>query len=61
MNGFLYVGVPLPAPVLPPSTAIVSVWVLYSGGGLLGLGGLLAGAGLLVGRFPRSPPPSGGH
>ncbi|HTT26673.1 MAG TPA: hypothetical protein VMH90_06925, partial [Thermoplasmata archaeon] len=61
MFGFLYVGVPLPPPVIPPSTAIVSVWILYSGGGLLGVGGILAAAGLLVGRFPRSPPPSGGH
>jgi uncharacterized cupredoxin-like copper-binding protein len=61
MNGFLYVDEPLPAPVIPPSTAIVSEWVLFAGGGLLGVGGLLAAAGLLVGRFPRSPPSSGGH
>lgn len=60
MFGFLYVGVPVPAAPVAPSTAIVSVWVLYGGASLLGIGALLAVAALLVGRFPRSPP-SAGH
>lgn len=59
MYGFLYVGVPAPAPPVVPSSAIVTPWVLYGGVGLLGVGGLLAAAALLVGRFPRAPPPSG--
>lgn len=60
MDGNLYVGVPPPAVSAPPSTEIVSVWVLWGGAAILAVGTLLAAAGLLVGRFPR-PPPSAGH
>ncbi len=61
MTGYLYVGVPPPAPTVPPSTAIVSEWILWTGAAVLALTTLLAAAALLVGRFPRAPPPAGGH
>jgi uncharacterized cupredoxin-like copper-binding protein len=60
MTGYLYIGVPAPAVAAPPSTAIVSVWVLWGGAAILAIGTLLAATALLVGRFPR-PPPTAEH
>lgn len=60
MFGFLYVGVPVPAPPTPPSTAIVQVGVLVGAGVLLGIGALLAVTASLAGRFPGRPPSVGG-
>jgi uncharacterized cupredoxin-like copper-binding protein len=52
MQGFLYVGVAPPAPVAPPSTAIVSPILLAVGGGLIGIAVVLALVASLVGRIP---------
>jgi uncharacterized cupredoxin-like copper-binding protein len=60
MFGFLYVGVPPPANVTPPSTAIVQEGILVGAASLLGVGAIFAVAASYTGRFPRSPP-SGGH
>ncbi len=57
MTGYFYVGVPAPAVPIPPSTAIVSVWVLWGGAAALVVGSLLAAVALIVGRFPRGPAP----
>jgi uncharacterized cupredoxin-like copper-binding protein len=54
MYGYLYVGVPAPAAVAPPSTAIVELWVLVAAGVLLGVGVLLAVAAAFTGRFAGS-------
>jgi uncharacterized cupredoxin-like copper-binding protein len=59
MTGFLYVGVPVPPPVSPPSSAIVETWVLAGSGALVVVGVLLAIAASFTGRFPRRP--RGGH
>ena len=61
MDGQLYVGVPVPPPVAPPSTAIVEVWVLAGSAFLLGIGITLAVVAAYTGRFPRSPGSHGGH
>ncbi len=58
MDGFLYVGVPVPAVAPPPSTAIVEGWILVGSAALLGLGVVLALVASFTGRFPRRP---GGH
>ncbi len=55
MTGELYVGVPPPAPVAPPSTAIVETWVLFGSVGLLGIGVLVAVVASYSGRFPSKP------
>ena len=60
MYGFLYVGVPVPGNVTPPSTEIVQEGVLLGAGSLLGIGGLFALAGSFSGRFPRRPDGEGG-
>ncbi len=56
MTGFLYIDVPLPAPQIPPSTAIVQGGVLIGTGVLLGIGVVLVAAAALVGRFPKAVP-----
>jgi plastocyanin len=63
MFGYLYVGIPPPAPNATPveSTAIVQASILVGGGALLGFGLLLALVGAFTGRFPKPPPPSPGH
>ena len=61
MSGLLYVGVPIPAPPIPPSTAVVEAWVLAGSAVLLGIGVLLAAVASFTGRFPRSPGSHGGH
>jgi uncharacterized cupredoxin-like copper-binding protein len=55
MQGFLYVGVPPPAPVSPPSTAVVAPLLLVGGGAILGIAIVLVLVASLVGRIP---PPS---
>lgn len=55
MFGFLYVGVPPPAPPSTPSTAIVQEGILVGGAALLGVAVLLALVASFTGRFPRSP------
>ena len=61
MYGFLYVGVPVPLPPAPPSTAIVEGWVLVGSAVLLGIGVVLTAATALAGRFPTRPDSPGGH
>jgi len=61
MYGFLYVGVPAPAPPAAPSTAIVEGWVLAGSAVLLGIGVVIAAVSSLVGRFPPRTGPPGGH
>ncbi|MCI4325496.1 MAG: plastocyanin/azurin family copper-binding protein [Thermoplasmata archaeon] len=56
MFGYLYVGVPVPASVAPPSTAIVEPLLLAGAGALLGVGILLALVASLVGRIPPPAP-----
>jgi plastocyanin len=56
MFGWLYVGVPAPAPPQPPSTAIVQAGVLIGAGSLLGIGVIFAVAASYTGRLPRRPP-----
>lgn len=51
MDGYLYVGIPVPA-VAAPSTSLVSPELLEGGGALLGLGVVLVVAATLTGRFP---------
>jgi uncharacterized cupredoxin-like copper-binding protein len=58
MFGYLYVGVPVPAAVAPPSTAIVEPLLLAGAGALLGVGVLLALIASLVGRIPPPAPKS---
>jgi uncharacterized cupredoxin-like copper-binding protein len=58
MTGLLYVGVPPPPPVQPPSTAIVETWVLIGSTVLLGIGVLVAVVASYTGRFPSR---SAGH
>ncbi len=55
MTGNLYVGVPVPAPPTPPSTAVVATWVLAGSAALLGIGVALAVVASFTGRFPRRP------
>ncbi|MCI4331710.1 MAG: hypothetical protein L3K19_07705 [Thermoplasmata archaeon] len=55
MFGFLYIGVPPPAPAAAPGTAIVQEGVLVLGGTLLGVGGALTLVASFTGRFPRQP------
>lgn len=55
MSGFLYVGIPPPAPPQVPSTAIVEGWVLIGSGVLLILGVAIATVAAYVGRFPSEP------
>jgi uncharacterized cupredoxin-like copper-binding protein len=52
MFGFLYVGVPLPAPPAVPSTAIVAGWALAGAGAILGISVALAAGAAYVGRLP---------
>ncbi|HKV89691.1 MAG TPA: plastocyanin/azurin family copper-binding protein [Thermoplasmata archaeon] len=52
MEGYLYIGVPAPASVAPPSTDVVQPWLLVGGGAILGVGVVLALAASLVGRIP---------
>jgi uncharacterized cupredoxin-like copper-binding protein len=52
MEGYLYIGVPAPAVVAPPSTAIVEPALLLAGGALLVVGVVLALVASLVGRIP---------
>jgi uncharacterized cupredoxin-like copper-binding protein len=61
MYGFLYVGVPAPAPtlVVNQSTALVQSEVLIGGGSLLGIGVILAAAASIAGRIPPSKPGEG--
>jgi len=59
MYGFLYVGVPVPAPPAAPSAAIVDSWVLVGSAVLLGIGAVFAGVAALAGRFPPHTPPPG--
>ncbi|MGI0130485.1 MAG: hypothetical protein ACREEC_10110 [Thermoplasmata archaeon] len=54
MTGLLYIGVPPPPPVSPPSTAIVESWVLVGSGVLLGIGVVIAVVASYTGRFPSS-------
>ncbi len=61
MFGFLYVGVAVPKPAPPPSTAIVQGGVLAGAGVLLGIGIVLATASGFAGRFSRRPPREPGH
>jgi uncharacterized cupredoxin-like copper-binding protein len=61
MYGFLYVGVPIPAPPAAPSTAIVDSWVLAGSAVLLGIGVVLTAVAALAGRFPERPHSPGGH
>jgi uncharacterized cupredoxin-like copper-binding protein len=61
MYGFLYVGVPVPAAPLAPSTAIVDGWILAGSALLLGIGVVLTAVAALAGRFPSRPNPPGGH
>lgn len=61
MFGFLYVGVPVPAPPAAPSTAVVEGWVLAGSAVLLGIGVLLTAAAALLGRFPPRPNSPDGH
>jgi plastocyanin len=58
MFGFVYVGVPAPAPPASPGTAIVQEGVLAVGAAFLGVAGLLSVVASFTGRFPR--PPNGG-
>lgn len=52
MYGFFYVGVPVPAPPVAPSTAIVGGGLLIGSAILLGIGVVLAAFTALAGRFP---------
>jgi uncharacterized cupredoxin-like copper-binding protein len=61
MFGFLYIGVPPPAPATSPGTAIVQAGILVGGAALLGIGVLLALVASFTGRFPRQPPSEGSH
>jgi uncharacterized cupredoxin-like copper-binding protein len=61
MDGYLYVGIPLPPLPPAPSTAIVEGWVLLGSGALLGIGVLLAAVASFTGRFPRRPPEGHHH
>jgi uncharacterized cupredoxin-like copper-binding protein len=61
MFGFLYAGVPTPAPPAAAvvSTAIVQSEVLIGGGTLLGIGVILSAAASITGRIPPSKPGEG--
>lgn len=61
MFGFLYVGVPVPPPPVPPSTALIETWVLAGSGALLAIGIAIAVVASFTGRFPRPPGSHGGH
>jgi uncharacterized cupredoxin-like copper-binding protein len=61
MSGLLYVGLPVPAPPTPPSSAVVDTWVLAGSGILLGIGVAFAAVASFTGRFPRAPGSHGGH
>lgn len=63
MFGFLYAGVPEPAPVVPVvvSSAIVQSEILIGGGSLLGIGVVLAVAASITGRVPPSKPDEAHH
>jgi uncharacterized cupredoxin-like copper-binding protein len=61
MFGFLYVGVPVPAPPPVPSTAIVDAWVLAGSAILLGIGIAFTAAAAFAGRFPPRSTPPGHH
>lgn len=58
MTGLLYVGVTVPPPPTPPSTAIVETWVLIGSGALLGIGIVVTAVASFAGRFPAT---GGGH
>ncbi len=60
MTGFLYVGVPVPAPTVAPSTAIVDTWILVGSSALLGIGAILAIVAAFTGRFPAQRGPGHG-
>lgn len=51
MNGSLYVGVPLPPPSVPPSTALVEPILLGIAGGLVVVGSILIAVAYYQGRF----------
>ena len=61
MYGFFYVGVPVPAPPLAPSTAVVDAGVLLGSALLLGIGVVLTASAALAGRFPPRTSPPGHH
>jgi hypothetical protein len=56
----LYVGVAVPTPPAPPSTAVVETWVLAGSGVLLAIGLALVLVAAFTGRFPR-PRDAGRH
>jgi uncharacterized cupredoxin-like copper-binding protein len=55
MSGLLYVGVSVPMPPAPPSTALVESWVLAGSAVLLAIGLTLVAVASFTGRFRRSP------
>ena len=61
MFGFLYVGVAVPAPSAPPSTAIVEIPVLIGSALILGVGLVLTLGSAFFGRFPKKPSSRGPH
>jgi len=61
MFGYLYVGVPVPAPPAPPSTAIVDGWVLVGSALLVGIGVVFVALAAFAGRFPPRSTPPGHH
>jgi uncharacterized cupredoxin-like copper-binding protein len=55
MTGLLYVGVPAPPPMAPPSTAIIQGWVLVGSALLLGFGVIVAIVSAFAGQMPARP------
>jgi uncharacterized cupredoxin-like copper-binding protein len=62
MYGFLYVGVPVPAPAITTeSTGLVQVEILIAGGALVAIGALLATVAMFTGRSPPAKPGGPAH